>query len=264
MQPGAILASPMTYQITSPSNERIRRLMRLRERRHRDEEGVFILEGRRLLERAIASGRQPTEVYSDGTITQPWTEDVITVDPATLDRASYRRRSEGVIAVFEQFDVQLTGLGSPGSLTLAAEAIEKPGNLGAMLRTADAVGADAFVAIGSTIDPFNPNVLRASTGALFTVPIAVSELGEFIDWLGQVELVAAVPGSPSPYWDADLAGDTALIVGSEAVGLSEAAIEAAAHKVSIPMGGVTDSLNASVSLALLAYEAVRQRFTTHA
>lgn len=261
MPQGAILGRPMTYDITSPSNDRIRRLVRLRERRHRDAEGVFVVEGSRLVERALAAGMEPIEVYTDRSLDLPGFERAVTVDPTALDRASYRNRSEGLIAVFEQLDLSLNRLGSPGSLVLAAEAIEKPGNLGAMLRTADAVGADAFVAVGSTIDPFNPNVLRASTGALFSVAIAVCELVEFLDWLDRVELVAAVPGSPIPYWADDLTGDTALIVGSEDAGLSEEAVEAARRTVSIPMAGITDSLNASVSLALLAYEAVRQRAT---
>lgn len=259
MPSGAILASPMTHDITSPSNDRIRRLVRLRDRGHRDSEGVFVVEGARLVKRALASGLEPIEVYTDGSIELPEVDHVVTVAPEALDRASYRKRSQGLIVVFEQFPLDLGRLGTPGSLTLAAEAIEKPGNLGAMLRTADAAGADAFVAVGATVDPFNPNVLRASTGALFTVPVALCELDDLTGWLGDVELVAAVPHAPTPYWGGDLRRDVAIIVGTEDAGLSDAVIEAASRTVSIPMAGTADSLNASVSLALLAYEALRQR-----
>ena len=182
------------------------------------------------------------------------------MDPSVLDRASYRSRSEGLIAVFEQFDVNLSEFDfPPGPLTLVAESIEKPGNLGAMLRTADAVGADAFVAVGDSVDPFNPNVIRASTGAIFSVPLAQGDLSELITWLGDVPLVAADPGGTCRYWDHHFEEKMAIIVGAEDEGISEEALALAAASVSIPMVGPTDSVNASVSMALLAYEALRQR-----
>lgn len=254
----------MTFDVTSASNERIKRLIRLRERKHREEEGVFLVEGARLVERALETGLEPLEIYADGSVPVPNTDRLVTVEPTALDRASYRRRSEGVIAVFDQFPLPLDRL-RPGvdPLVLVAEAIEKPGNLGAMLRTADATGASALIAIGRGVDPFNPNVIRASTGALFTVPLAICLLPELVSWLSAiaVPLVVATPDAASPYWDHDLAGGTALMVGAEKEGLSSEALQAAAHAVSIPMSGSSDSLNASVSLALLAYEAVRQRST---
>ncbi|MFV1961179.1 MAG: TrmH family RNA methyltransferase, partial [Acidimicrobiia bacterium] len=172
------------------------------------------------------------------------------------------KQSEGVIAVFEQLPVRLDQIDTNDTpLILAAESIEKPGNLGAMLRTADASGANGFVAVGETADVFNPNAIRASTGALFSVPVAVCSLDDFGPWLREksIQLVAASPDSPDTLWDTDMTGASALMVGTEDKGLSESARERSDRLVMIPMSGSSDSLNTSVSLALLAFEAVRQR-----
>lgn len=250
------------FDITSANNERIKRLVRLGDRRHRDEERVFLVEGRRLLERALAAGLEPDEVYLDGSVAYSGPGDVVMVEPDALARASYRNRSQGVIAVIPHFPTDLSAITMPSAaLALMAESIEKPGNLGAMLRTADAVGADVMIAIGEGVDPFNPNVVRASIGALFTVPLAVTTLAPLTRWLAERRLtvIAASPDAPLPYWDADLSGAVGILVGSEAFGLSDDALEMAAETVKIPMWGGGDSLNASISLALLAYEARRQR-----
>lgn len=250
------------FDITSAANERIKRLVRLRDRRHRDEEQVFIVEGQRLLDRALAAGLEPYEVYLDGSVGYSGPGDVVMVEPDALARASYRNRSQGVIAVIPHFPTDLSAITMPSpALALMAESIEKPGNLGAMLRTADAVGADVMIAIGDGVDPFNPNVVRASIGALFTVPLEVTTLAPLARWLAErgLTVVAASPDAPPLYWDADLSGAVAILVGSEAFGLSDDALGMAAETVRIPMSGGSDSLNASVSLALLAYEARRQR-----
>lgn len=256
----------MPYHITSPANERIKRLIRLREKKHRDAEGVFVVEGPRLVGRAIESGLKHLEAYIDDSIPDLAIPDAILVEPAVLSRASYRTLSEGVIAVFEQFPVTLDSieLDDP-PLVLAVESIQKPGNLGAMLRTADAFGANGFVAVGETVDVFNPNVIRASTGALFTVPVAVCNLDDFGLWLDEhsIRLVAASPDSQDTLWDSDMTGASALMVGAEHSGLSKSAMRLSNSLVSIPMLGSSDSLNTSVSLALLAYEAVRQRALIH-
>ena len=250
------------FDIASPSNERIKRLIRLRDRGQRDLEGVFLVEGARLVDRALAAGLTPYEVYLDGAVAYSGPGEVVTVDPYALSRASYRNRSQGIIAVLPHLPTMLTSItvGSAG-LVLMAEAIEKPGNLGAMLRTADAVGAHGLVAVGQGVDPFNPNVVRASLGALFTVPIAVASLQSVADWTAAngLRVVAASPEASSLHWDVDLTGSVAILIGSEALGLTEEARELGDTTVSIPMRGAGDSLNASVSLALLAYEALRQR-----
>lgn len=250
------------YDITSPANERIKRLVRLRQRRHRDEEGVFIVEGPRLVARAIESGHDPVEVYVDRTdaFSHPG---AVTVEPAVLDKASYRHSSQGVIAVFGQFRTDLDGI-SPThpALLLATQAIEKPGNVGAILRTAAAVGCDGLVMTDSITDVFNPNVVRSSTGAIFSVAIAAPDLSSFRCWLDHhsIALIATAPDADESIWQADLTGSCALMVGAEDVGLTPDALETADRVVRIPMAGRgVDSLNASVSAAVIAYEALRQR-----
>jgi TrmH family RNA methyltransferase len=252
-------------EITSVSNPRIRRLVGLRDRKIRDTESAFLVEGRQNIDRAVAAGLRPAEVYFDpGLFHSPPHEADLTlsVSPEALDRASYRSRSEGVIAVFDQFGVALSGLSlTPDPLVLLVEGLEKPGNLGAVLRTADGVGANAVIAADPATDPFNPNVIRASMGALFTVPLAVTDLDTAVSWLHDrgVSIVAADPSGATDLWSADLRGSRALLVGSEHDGLSQPALAAADLTVSIPMHGAVDSLNASVSAAVLAYEALRQR-----
>lgn len=251
--------------ISSTSNPRIKRLAGFRNRKERDRESVFLVEGVRDIDRAVAAGLQAHEVYYDPArfAAGPCpAEEETSVDAAALDRASYRGRSQGVIAVFGQFATSLESLTLlPEPLILVIEAVEKPGNLGAVLRTADAVGATAVIAADPGTDPFNPNVIRASTGALFTVPTAVTDLESAVSWLREreVSIVAADPMGATHLWAADLTGSRAILVGSEHDGLSERARAAADVTISIPMTGAVDSLNTSVSAAVLAYEALRQR-----
>jgi RNA methyltransferase, TrmH family len=251
--------------ITSPANPRIRRLVGFRDRRERDRESVFLVEGARDLDRAVACGHQPLEVYYDparfsGPPHRAGTE--VSVAPEALDRASYRGKSQGVIGVFGQFDVTLDQIApGPVPFLLIAEAIEKPGNLGALLRTADAVGVHALIAADPDTDPFSPNVVRASTGAIFSVPLAVAGLDAVVAWVRGhgARIVAADPGAADTLWETDLTGPIALLVGAEHTGLTESALAAADTTLSLPMRGSTDSLNVSVSMAVLAYEALRQR-----
>ncbi|MFQ5522730.1 MAG: TrmH family RNA methyltransferase [Acidimicrobiia bacterium] len=251
-----------SFEVTSTANPRIKRLIRLREdRRFRHRKGLFIIEGPRLLARAIEAGFEPEEVYWDGSTPIPWNGPSILVEPSVLDRASYRRKSEGVIAVLPQFPTGLDSLPPSPTFLLGAENLEKPGNLGAMLRTADAVGAEGFVVVGAGVDPFNPNAIRASTGALLTVPLALCTLEELVGWLSDrdIELIAATPDADKTVWEVDLTRPCLLLVGAEDQGLTAAARTAARALVSVPMAGSVDSLNASVTLAVMAYEAARQR-----
>ncbi len=252
----------MSYDITSPGNERIKWLAGLRDRKSRDAEGVFVVEGERLYRRAVDSGLSPvvTFVSSDDLAT---TGETVSVDPSVLDKASYRKRSEGIIGVFPRFETALDRVElSPEPLLLVVESIEKPGNLGAMMRTGAAAGVDAVVTVEGTVDPFNPNAIRASTGALFEVPVAVSSWDEVGPWLtgNGIDLVAASPDGDVALWDADLTGPLAVVIGAEDAGLSGQAKELARELVVIPQAGDTvDSLNASVAAALFLYEVVRQR-----
>jgi RNA methyltransferase, TrmH family len=249
-------------EISSPTNERIKRLVRLRDRTHRDSEGVFLVEGARLMSRAQANGFTPLEVYvTPGHALESHPSSTI-VEPTVLDKASYRSQAEGLIAVFAQFSTSLALIKTgPVPLILIAESIEKPGNLGAIFRTADAVGATALITTGPGVDPFNPNVIRSSTGAIFSVPYAHCDLSDLHRWLvdNTIELVVTSPDAQTTYWETNLTGPLAILVGSEDRGVSDQAATMASKTVAIPMLGISDSLNVSVTAALLAFETRRQR-----
>jgi RNA methyltransferase, TrmH family len=252
------------YDIGSTANDRVKRLVRLRQRRVRDRERLFPVEEQRVIDRALAAGHEPREVYwcPDLSPARDWAADAVTVSPAVLAKASYRSNPEGVIALFPYLDLRLSRLSASSHPTfLVAEGIEKPGNLGALLRVADAAGLDGVVVVDDLVDPFNPNVVRASTGSLFSVPMATATLEEADHWLSDlgVPSVAAVASGGEAMWDAGLSGPVALWVGTEADGLSKEAVDRADLEVTIPMTGSVDSLNASVSGAILVFEVLRQR-----
>lgn len=165
--------------------------------------------------------------------------------------------------MFPQFGTGLERLTlSPSPLLLIAENIEKPGNLGAMMRTAAAAGVDGLIAVGGTVDPFNPNAVRSSTGALFTLPLAVASWEETAPWLREhgVAVFGASPDGHSPIWEVDLTGPSAIVIGAEDEGLSKQATGEAEKLVVIPQADAgVDSLNASVAAAVVLFEAVRQR-----
>lgn len=252
----------MSFDITSTSNERIKWLGRLRERKHRDAEGNFLVEGERLYRRALEAGLKPVVTFVSGDFDA--IGETVSVAPDVLDKASYRTRSQGIIAVFPQFDVRLESLepSTQQPLLLIAEDVEKPGNLGAMMRTAAAAGADALITVGTTVDPFNPNSVRSSTGALFTLPLAISSWEETGPWLEarDVGVLGASPAGRVPLWETDMTGPSAVVIGAEDAGLSEQAASIAGDLVVIPQTGAgVDSLNASVAAAVFLFEAVRQR-----
>jgi RNA methyltransferase, TrmH family len=199
-----------------------------------------------LVDRAAVAGAEPIQ----------------TTD-AVFRRIAYRDRPEGLLAVCRQFDTSLEHLTlSDDPLVLVVEAIEKPGNLGTMIRAAAAAGAEAVVAADPTTDVFNPNVVRSSLGTCFLVPMAVAPTDETIGWLrtNNLRICVSSPNADTDLWAAPLHGPTALVVGSEQYGTSSAFLDAADVGVRIPMpGGLIDSLNAAASAAILLFEAVRQR-----
>lgn len=250
--------------ITSPSNPLVKELVRLRSRRHRDTEARFVVEGRRPLALAAAAGvtfeQQMIcrELGGEPVVDAPTVE----MSEVAFRKASYRQNPEGVLAIARHLDTSLTKVSLPETpLVLVAESIEKPGNVGAMLRTADAGGVDAVVLTGEGTDIHNPNVVRASQGALFTVAVGTAAVEELTAWLSEngIRLLAAVPDGGSAPWQVDLTGPVALAIGAEDEGLSPALLDAAAGRITIPMLGRVDSLNASTAAAVLVYEAVRQR-----
>lgn len=259
----------MAPDIESPGNPRIQRLARLKHRRARDSESIFVVEEARILDRAIGSGHQPIELFwSPELASRPDDVDVpaVTVSVTAANRASYRGRSTGLIALFPYFTTSLADLAVPSDALFAvAEGLEKPGNLGAIMRIGDGAGVDGVIVVDRNADPFNPNVVRSSTGALFTVPLAVTaSVAELATWLeaAGVASTAAVPGGESTLWATDLRGRRALWIGAEAKGLTPSALEVATSQVTIPMAGVADSLNSSVAAALIIYESIRQRYET--
>ena len=223
----------MDFEITSAANPRMKRLARLA-RGDRDE-GLFAVEGRDWSEGPSPPVSSRSRHDGDGSVTVEGLHPVL-VAPGVLDRVSYRERSQGVIAIFERRRSDLEDIvpGEP-ALVLVGEGLEKPGNLGAILRTGDAVGADAVITVPGEIDVFNPNAIRASTGAVFTVPVASGTVAETRMWLGRhgIELVAADPEATRTVWEADLTGPVALMVGAEDVGPPRARA-AADVPVSIP------------------------------
>jgi TrmH family RNA methyltransferase len=239
--------------ITSVDNARVREVLRLRKGRERRHSGLFVAEGPREVERARAAGLRVHATYFAPSLLA-WDEGE-EVDERVLRKMSYRAEPEGVLAVVE---IPQHTLPPDSTLLLVAVGIEKPGNLGAMARTADAAGADALLLGDARSDPWNPNAIRASTGAVFTLPI-VDVTADDVSRLPHRK-VAATLGAPHRHTTPDYTSPTAFLVGTEDTGLDDTWRAAADTHVEIPMNGVTaDSLNASAAAAVLLYEAVRQR-----
>ena len=227
-----------------------------------------MVEGSRAYRRARANGLEPVlTLIEEGSSDE--LADVVgrtySVAPSALDSVSYRSRSQGLIGVFEQHHHVLTDLDLPQNpLVLILERLEKPGNLGAILRTAVTADVDAVFLVDSVVDIYNPNVIRASTGAIFEVAvidIAWDEL-EKIAQRHSLAVRAATPEAKTSLWDIDWQGPGAIVIGSEANGLTERARHASTDLFSIPSRENTiDSLNASVATAVVLYEAMRQRRT---
>ena len=248
--------------------------MRLRNRRERDRNRRFLIEGYRELRRAVDHEVPIESLYICEDLFLGSNEPSLIADSAALGaetvaisanafkKISYRDRPEGLIAVAEHFGTELDSLPTPDTpLFLVVESIEKPGNLGTMLRTADAAGATAVIVADPTTDPFNPNVVRASLGCLFTVPLAIASTDAALEWLNKngIRVVATTPDTSNLLWDADLTGPAALVVGSEQLGLSSAWIGSADCLARIPMQGDADSLNAAMAAGVALFEAIRQR-----
>ena len=241
--------------ITSPDNGRVKEVLRLRKSRERRAAGLFVAEGRREVERALAAGLTVRETFVAPELLSDWPAPHTEVSARVLARMSYRAEPEGVLAIVE---APRRALPQDATLVLVAVGIEKPGNLGAMARTVDAAGADALLVAEAQSDPWNPNAIRASTGAVFTLPIVEASLEDVAAL--PVAIVAADVGATTRYTDAELALPAAIVVGTEDAGLGPAWLDAADVRVSIPLPARTaDSLNAATAAAILLFEAVRQR-----
>jgi RNA methyltransferase, TrmH family len=266
--------SGSTVELTSPSNPRIKELVALRRRRAREREGVTLVEGYEELDLALRAGVRPRAVYhcpeltggADPRDVLPRAADLggelFQVTAPVFGKAAYREGPDGWLAVVPEVETALARLEvGERPLFLVCESVEKPGNLGAMLRTADAAGVTAVIAVDPVTDWGNPNLIRASKGTVFSVPVASGSGTEVRDWLAghAVRTVATTPDTDTLITDLDLTGPTAILVGTEKYGLSEGWLAGAHHRAKIPMFGQADSLNVAVSAAIVTYEAVRQR-----
>jgi len=262
---------PVPEAIHSLQNPQVKRLVRLRSRRERDAEGVWLIEGARELSRAHAAGVRLLQLFA---CEELFSDEAREVAPAlqqaadttpmvrpVFEKVSGRENPDGLLALAEPPAPAWPELQGP-ALVLVLMGLEKPGNLGALLRSADGVGVDAVLVVGGT-DLGNPGVIRASQGSLFTQTVIALEDQEAQNWLWQegFTLVACTPEATTPYWDAPLGGRVALCLGSEHDGLPPEWREQAEVQVTIPMHGQADSLNVSVAGALVLYEALRQRQT---
>lgn len=254
--------------ITSPQNPRIKHIVKLREdKRQRQKDGLFLVEGWDEIQLALSAGHTPkTLLTAPELASRPLalpSAETITVSRAAFQKMSYRENPDGWLAVFPipRRTLQSEPFHSKNPLVIIAEAIEKPGNLGAILRTADAAGVDALLVCNPRTDPWNPNVVRASRGTVLSVPLVECDNASALTWLKArgLRVLAATPSASTPYFHVDMRPPIAIAVGTEDEGLSDFWMNNADLKVNIPMLGKVNSLNVSVSTALIVYEAVRQR-----
>ena len=253
--------------ITSLQNPRVKHLVRLRdEKRQRREDGLMLVEGYDEIQLALSAGHKPRTILSAPELTSRQIHvpnaEIITVNHPVFEKISYRENPDGWLAVFPIPRASLDSLKlSEAPLVIVAESVEKPGNLGAILRTADAAHADALLVCNPRVDLWNPNVVRASRGAVFSVPTVECDNESALEWLKrhEIRLLAATPSATKTYSDVDLTKPVAIAVGTEDEGLTDFWMSNADVKVKIPMMGKVNSLNVSVSTALILYEAVRQR-----
>ncbi len=254
--------------ITSLQNTRVKHIVKLREdKRQRQKDGLLLVEGYDEIQLAIASGQTPqTLLTAPELASHPLTfpsAETLTVSRAVFEKMSYRDNPDGWLAVFPipRISLESESLLSANPLVIVAESIEKPGNLGAILRTADAAGVDTLLVCDPRADPWNPNVVRASRGTVFSVPVVECDNPSALAWLRshKIQVLAATPSAEENYSNVDMTRPTAIAVGTEDEGLTDFWMSNADVKVRIPMLGKVNSLNVSVSTALIVYEAVRQR-----
>ena len=258
--------------ITSLQNPAVKNIVKLSKSKERKEQQLFVIEGARELSLALQSGYLPEAVYVCremfektkypgllGTLPE---EIVFEISSSVFSRIAYRENSDGIVVLAKP---KRHGLGdlklSPNPFLILIEAVEKPGNLGAVLRTADAAAVDAVIVCDPQTDLYNPNVVRSSVGGLFTVQTAVCSSEEAFAWLQNLDITsyAAELRAAEFYQQTDFTHPSAIVMGTEANGLSDFWLKNATKRIKIPMRGKIDSLNVSVSTAVLTFEAMRQR-----
>ncbi len=263
------MSAPET--ITSGQNPKIKTLLELQEKsKLRREMGLFVVEGRRELSHCLDAGFVPDTVFicpeifdsSAEVYPLPIGTKVFEVSRNVYEKIAYRGGTEGIIAEIKYKDRKLEDIElRDNPLVIVLESVEKPGNLGAVLRSADAAGADAVIICDPLTDLYNPNLIRSSIGAIFTRQVVAATSEETIAWLKAhgISILTAQLQDSSLYYDTPMTGPTAIVMGTESTGLTDIWRKAADRHILIPMLGALDSLNVSVSAAILLYEAVRQR-----
>ena len=253
--------------ITSLQNPRVKQIVKLRDdKKQRQRDGLMLVEGYDEISLALEAGHAPRTLLTAPELARRQIRDVkaerITVSPAVFEKMSYRDNPDGWLAIFPIPRVSLDDLvlGKP-PLLIVAESIEKPGNLGAILRTADAARVDAVLVCDPRVDAYSPNVVRASRGTLFTVPVVETKSALALVYLQRrgIQILAATPSAEAEYTHQNLRLPLAVAVGTEDEGLSDLWLGHADMQVKIPMRGKVNSLNVSIATALIIYEAVRQR-----
>ena len=272
-------ASPARPILTSTANPRVAAAASLRDRRSRDRAGLTLIDGAREVRRALEAGVEIPEAFvCEPLLAGPDARTALdrlaaagipihATDERVFARIAFGDRAEGIVAVARIPPLELARLVLPADpLIVVLEAVEKPGNLGAVLRSADGAGVDALIAASPRTDLFNPNAIRASAGTIFSVPLASADTAAVMSWLREhrIQTIATRVGAGSPYTQADLTGPVAIALGAETDGLTDAWSGPDVETVSLPMLGIADSLNVSVTAAILVYEARRQRGTAGA
>lgn len=259
--------------ITSLKNPRIKKILGLQKHKERKTKNLFLTEGLKELSMAIKSGYKIQEVYYCPEIIsfeslnkilweQISTCELISVSTKVFEKIAYRENTGGVLCILHSKLHELHNIKiNDNSLFLILESVEKPGNLGAILRTADAAAVDAIIVCDPKTDLYNPNVIRSSIGCIFSVPIAISDSHQVIDWLKNngFKIYCSALTASMTHYNCDFTGKTAIIMGAEANGLSKLWLDSSTQNIIIPMQGKADSMNVSTSAAVLIYEAIRQR-----
>lgn len=254
--------------ITSKTNPQVKNLVKLRNAKERKEQNKIIIEGYREISRAVTCGFQIDTLYICPEIADKGkdipSKNVEEVSLDVFDKIAYREGSDGLLALAVPKYAELNSF-KPGKdpLIIVLETVEKPGNLGAVMRTADAAGVDAVIIADPRTDIFNPNAIRASIGCIFSVPLFACTSEKCIQWLRQynIRIYCTYLKASIDYLEADFRKGSAIVMGTEATGISDIWVQEADQNIIIPMNGIADSLNVSVTTAIVTFEAVRQRRT---
>jgi TrmH family RNA methyltransferase len=258
--------------ITSRANPRIKQLLQLQKPRERRAQGLIVIEGMREIKRASTSGWSFTELYVCDDLVKfadrHFLDELARKCPTehishqVFEHIAYRGNSDGVIALAKEPKLDLNSLElDDNPLIIVMESVEKPGNLGAIMRTADAAGINAVIVCDPATDLFNPNTIRSSVGCIFSLPVRACSSEDAFRWLSEqkISIAATTLEASDDYLDVDFTGSTAIVLGTEADGLSKFWTEKAQKRIKIEMKGIADSLNVAAAAAIITFEAVRQR-----